>query len=169
MNTILIYNSRTGFTKQYATWLKDALHCQTVAFKDASTMDLRGYDTVIFASYFYAGAISKLKWFKAQTNPHRIVFAVGACPAQDTGIQNAIEQNFKDDLNAFTVFYAQRGLCYEKMYSIDRFLMFFRRQYAKKTFGANSPASIGISSSFDASSKHALAPLINHIQSLNAK
>ena len=36
MKTIVIYNSKTGFTKRYAEWISEALSCECVELKEAS-------------------------------------------------------------------------------------------------------------------------------------
>lgn len=66
------------------------------------------------------------------------------------------------------MFYAQSGLCYEKMNLLDKILMSFRCKYVKKTFGENSVEYKGISNYFDASSKETLIPIIAYLKKLSS-
>lgn len=163
MKTIIIYNSKTGFTQKYAKWISQEIKCNAVSFKEAQTTDLNTYDTVIFASYLYAAKISKLKWFKSQNIKTKIVFAVGAGEVNSTEIKTTIENNFKEDFAKFKVFYAQGGLCYEKMSFIDKLIMKAPQLEAKKEFGLDSDEYKTICKSYDACSKEAIKPLVAYI------
>ena len=166
MKTIIVYNSKTGFTKKYAKWIADAIKCETLTFMEAKTTNISTYDTVIFASFLYAGQISKLKWFKNQNVKNKIVFAIGAGEADSPEIKTIIENNFKGDMGNFKVFYAQGGLCYEKMSSFDKMIMSVPQMATKKKFGADSQEYKTICKSYDACSKDALTPLINYTKEI---
>ena len=60
----VIYCSKTGFTRKYAEWLAEALGCEAVPYHQAAKTNWADCDTVIFASWFHAGRIQKLDWFK---------------------------------------------------------------------------------------------------------
>lgn len=62
--TGVIYCSKTGFTRKYAEWLAEALGCEAVPYHQAAKTNWADCDTVIFASWFHAGRIQKLDWFK---------------------------------------------------------------------------------------------------------
>lgn len=66
MKTIVIYCSKTGFTRRYADLLASALQCECAAFEERQDVDLNAYDCVIFGSWVCAGAIQQVKWFKKQ-------------------------------------------------------------------------------------------------------
>ena len=66
MKSIVIYNSQTGFTKQYAEWISEAAGCDCVSLKQAGKIKLADYDAIVFGSWFMAGGITKLPWFKKQ-------------------------------------------------------------------------------------------------------
>lgn len=40
MKSIVIYNSQTGFTKQYAEWISQEAGCECVSLKKASKIKL---------------------------------------------------------------------------------------------------------------------------------
>lgn len=60
MKAIIIYCSKTGFTKRYADWLAEELECSAVPADKRSAPDTAQYDVIIFASWFYAGTIRML-------------------------------------------------------------------------------------------------------------
>ena len=88
MKSIVIYNSQTGFTKQYAEWIAEAASCECVNIKQAAKKNLLDYDAVVFGSWFMAGTLAKLAWFRKQipslsaAGKKLVVFAVGATPAE---------------------------------------------------------------------------------------
>ena len=164
MNELVIYNSKTGFTKRYANWISEELKCECISLKNIGSVDLKRFDTIIFASFIYAGTISKLKWYKNLTIKNKVVFAVGA---SDIGeYENIINNNFKDDYQDYQLFYAQSGLCYEKMGFIDKNILKTVNNMNKKKFGEDSIEYTKMSKSFDVCSKQAINPLITYIKSI---
>ena len=117
---------------------------------------------MIFASWFHAGRIQKLDWFKRLplTGKARIVAAVGAMPADAPEVQAALRSNFADDWAQFRVFYLPGGLCYEKMGAADRALMAIFRRMVRQKEGADSPTFRALSQSYDLTSREALTPVI---------
>lgn len=169
MKTILIYCSKTGFTKKYAMWLKEMFPCTVVALDEGKKTDLSPYDTVLFASWFHAGSILSLDWFKKLDlkGRRKAVLATGASPAGSPEIGKAIENNFKDDLNDYQVFYLPGGLCYEKMGTGDKMMMkVFAHMMAKKPdkteYEKQMAAALG--SSFDLTDKRFLEPVVRYLE-----
>lgn len=168
MKTLIIYNSKTGFTKKYAQWLSEEIDCTLIPFSEAGSADLSSYDTVIFASWFHAGRIKELNWFKKQplAGKNKVVLATGATPADSPQTQNALLENFKDSGKEYTPFYVQGGLCYEKMGTADKILMSLFKKMVKKSAGEDSDMYRMISQSCDISKKENLEPLISYLKSL---
>lgn len=165
MKAIIIYRSETGFTQQYALWLGAELGCEAVAWKDRRGVDLSAYDTVIYGGWFHAGGIRGLKWFEGQLpliqSKRRAVFAVGACPADDPGVETALSANLPGPKwDGVARFYLRGGLCYEKMGFPDRILMAGFRQMLRKKEGANSETLLGVSRSFNALDPKSIAPIV---------
>lgn len=160
--TGVIYYSKTGFTRKYAEWLAEALECDAVAYPQAAKTTWSDYDTVIFASWFHAGRIQKLDWFRRLplAGKKRIVAAVGAMPADAPEVPAALHSNFGDDWAQYHVFYLPGGLCYEKMGAADRALMAVFRRMVRKKEGADSPTFRALSQSYDLTSREALEPVI---------
>ena len=66
---IVIYKSRTGFTKKYAKWLAQSLNCECIPQEDVGGERLSDYDVIIFGSSFRAGNVEELKWYKETILP----------------------------------------------------------------------------------------------------
>ena len=58
MNTIVIYKSKYGATKQYALWIGEELGCKIVDAKNIKASDLAEYDNIIYGGGLYAEVIN---------------------------------------------------------------------------------------------------------------
>lgn len=169
MNRIIIYNSQTGFTKQYAQWLAEEIECELMPWEKVKNMDLAGYDTVIFASWFHAGRIQKLKWFQEKKlgEARKIVLATGATDQNSAIVEEALKNNFPEGMSEDQVFYLRSGLCYERMSLSSRMLMkaFSSMMKKKKDKTAEEKEMAdALGESFDASSREYLKPVISYIR-----
>lgn len=169
MKKIVIYKSRSGFTKRYAEWISDELMCEIKDYKEISKLNLDDYDLVIYGGRVHAGSIDSLKKVKeilANKKCKLIVFATGATPIAATEeIANMIKINFAD--NSIPYFYMQSGLCYEKMGFVDKTIMKMLSKMLsskKDKSDAESGAAIAISKSHDISSKDYIIPLIDYVK-----
>lgn len=165
MNKILvIYKSKTGFTKKYAEWIAQERACDLVPYEKRKSIDLNAYETIVFGGGFHAGIISGLKWFKenleALSGKNVIVFATGASPAATQETQMALRQNFTEqEWQRVKAFYLQSGLCYEKMGRADKLMMAVFRKMLEKTEGDSEMKKM-IRQSYDVSRKEQLLPLL---------
>lgn len=128
MNSIIIYRSKTGFTKKYAGWLAEKLGSNIVPYKNRNTVDFSGYDVIIYGGSIHAGGIYGLKWFKKQlpgwTNKKTVVFAVGGMPAGSPDIDMTLKRNFTEEESLKTKsFYLPGGYDYDKMGFFDKKMM----------------------------------------------
>lgn len=128
MKPIIIYLSKTGFTRRYAEWLSEALNCPIVPYEKRKTIDLSTYDTILYGGGIHAGMIQGIKWFKQQfpslPGKKLVVFATGASPAGLSATTESLKKNFTAEENAMVkVFYLEGGLNYDKMSAPNRLLM----------------------------------------------
>lgn len=171
MNISVLYYSKTGFTKRYVEWLSDKINCNLISLDNLKTEQLNKCDILIFASWFHAGKIQKLEWFKAQnfTAKTKIILATGASPSDSPDINQAIRNNFVSDYDKYKIFYLPSGLCYEKMSFGDKCIMkvFGAMMKAKKdkTKYEQEMANM-LGKSFDHSKKEYLESVISYIQGL---
>lgn len=163
-NIVLIYNSKTGFTKKYAEWIREEMPCDLVPYEKRKTVDFHTYDTVIYGGGFHAGFINGLKWFKKMMilleGKKIVVFGTGASPAGSPEIETAFKQNFtEEEWGKVQTFYFQSGLCYEKMGVGDKMFMAMFRTMLKKT-QADSEMCKAVQQSYDISRKEDIEPLV---------
>lgn len=174
MKSIVIYNSQTGFTKQYAQWISEAAGCECVSLKHATKIKLADYDTIVFGSWFMAGGITKLPWFKkqmsalTQAGKKLIVFAVGASPAESPVVPAAMDKVFtEEEKKLVKLFYCPGGLNYEKMNGISRFMM---KMYAKALVSKKDASEDDrkqtqmIAQSYDISDKKYIEPIVAELK-----
>ena len=139
MKTIVIYNSKTGFTKRYAQWIADAAHSDCMELSEAKKKDLTTYEAIIFGGWACAGSISKIGWFKQNidkwVDKKLIAFCVGGSPIDSPDIEPALKQNFEEsELQKVSVFYCPGGFNYEKMSVSAKLMMkiFVKRKRSRR-------------------------------------
>ncbi len=170
---IVVYKSKTGFTKRYAQMIADEIGCAIADFKSITIEVMSKYDTVIFGSRSHAGRIDGYKkakeLFEKSSSKNFIVFATGATPNDTEEIINDFwKQNLPaDELMNVPHFYMQSGMCYEKMGLLDRMMMKMVRAMLKQKKDKDEHEKgfeHAISSSYDISSKEYIKPLVSHIK-----
>ncbi len=165
--TIVVYKSKTGFTKKYANWIKDELNCRIIPVEEFHAVNMSPYDIIIFGGSLHAGKIIGLKVLKnnfpSLSGKRIIVFATGAMPPIEEEIKKVKEDN---SLNDMDFFYFQGGLNYERMGILDRILMaglgVFLRFKRNKTQMEQITCE-AIKSSYDNSSQEQIRPLVEFV------
>lgn len=170
--TLVIYNSQTGFTERYARWLGEEADCVLVPYSNRAGVCLADYSRVVFGGWFHAGSIKGLKWFREKlpelSGKTVAVFATGSTPADAPQASEALANNALTlDGKPVPLFYFPGGLCYEKMSTGNRLMMKLFCKMIKKQHGENSEMYQVISHSYDASSKDALAPLVQYLSQVH--
>ncbi|MBU3132613.1 flavodoxin domain-containing protein [Clostridium gasigenes] len=173
MKAIVIYKSKTGFTKRYAEWICEELKCEISNYRNLNLSSLDNYDFVIYGSRIHAGKVDGLKnmkkMFVNNEGAKLIVFATGATPfeAKDN-IDKIWKANFSEqELKTIPHFYTQSGLNYEKMGIGDRLIM---KSLAKMLSSKNkkskeeSGCEEAIVKSHDISSREYIEPLVRFIK-----
>ena len=84
MKAVVIYKSKTGYTKKYAEWIAEDLACESRSIKGVKLDDLKNYGLVIYGGGVYAGMIAGLgkvkNWMEKSPDKTWIIFATGASP-----------------------------------------------------------------------------------------
>jgi len=159
MRTIIIYHSKTGFSKRYAEWLAESLDCGVIPYKGRKGVNLGEWESIILAGGLYAGSMSGLGWLKKQplAGKRLAAVAVGCSPMGWPGQKESMEKLFGG--TGIQGFYCQGGLDYERMGAVDRAMMAALRAALK---GKPEMAEMlaGISKSFDGSRREYLDPVI---------
>ena len=168
MKTIIIYNSQTGFTKQYAQWIAEAAGADCLELSAAKKKRLDAYEAIVFGSWACAGGIQKLGWFKGNigkwADKKLIVFCVGASPMDSPDVEPFLRNHFTEsELEKISVFYCPGGLRYEKMTAPSKLMMklFLKMLKAKKDKTQAEQEMIQIlSASYDISDKKYIQPVL---------
>ena len=120
MKRIVIYESGTGFTAQYAAWIAEELQCESVALKNAKSVNVADYDQVIFGGWMCAGKVMGYDKFVKLHAKNVVLFAVGMAPSVPEVANKIIADNGFD---AERFFYFEGGYRPEKVNFIMRTMM----------------------------------------------
>ena len=156
MRLLVVYTSKTGFTKRYAQWLAEDLSGDCFPLEQAARVDFSGYDAVAFGSSVHAGGVRKLAWLKkrlpALAGKRVALFFTGAMPPQE-------RQQVK-------AFYLWGGLNYQAMGPVDKWMMgVFRKMLAsqKNPSPEDKLAAQMVGSSYDKTDRASLKPLEDYL------
>ncbi|MBE5960518.1 MAG: hypothetical protein E7256_03885 [Lachnospiraceae bacterium] len=174
MKCIIVYQSKTGFTKRYAEWMQKALHCDIKDIKDVTGQMLSDYDRIIFGSYIRIEKVCGWKKFKKRLGEDSIqklvLFATGSTSVTAVDHINGIWERsmLKEELSVIPHFYMQSGLNYEKMSLGEKLLMKVFAVIMKwKKRREGTKLSQDISKSYDHSSKKYIVPLVEYVTKQN--
>jgi flavodoxin len=137
MKSVVIFKSKTGFTKKYAEWIAEELSADVFKASTVSTNTLLAYDTIIYGGGLYAGGINGLKLITKNLDKIKdkkiVVFATGASPLREEIIDEVRNKNFTiDQQKVIQFFYLRGGFEYSKLAIIDKFLMTILKLNLKK-------------------------------------
>ncbi len=172
MNAIILYYSKTGFTKRYARWICEALSCECVPFEQRGQIDFSKYDTVIFGSWVHAGRIQKFGWLKKQlpawTDKKITAFAVGAMPPDSPVTLDLPKNNLTpQEQGRVKLFYFPGGINYDKMsFFSKRIMKLFTAMMSKKQDKTpqEEEAARMLSQSYDLSGRKYTEPLLSYLR-----
>lgn len=120
MNKIVIYTSKTGFTKTYAQWIATELGCEAKSLKEVDVATLKEYDLVVYGGWVMGGLIMGLDKVKKAGVNNLVVFATGMS-AQCDGIKELILKQNKMENEKF--FYFEGGYAPDKVGFIGRLMI----------------------------------------------
>lgn len=133
MKTIIAYRSKNGYTKKYANWLAQELHCDCK--ESPSISDLLSYDTIIYGGGLYIGKINGIELitsnFDQLKDKQLILFAVGISPGKENELETLWKNNLPEKEQAETIqtFYLRGGFNYKKLSFKDKFLMYGLKKF----------------------------------------
>lgn len=172
METLVVYKSKTGFTKKYAEVISEKTGCALMELKEAAAEKMSGFDRIVFGSRVHAGIIDGLKeakeLFQKSGAGEFIIFATGATPNSAQEVVNEVWKNnlSQDELATIPHFYMQGGLCYEKMSFGDKMIMKMvsaMMSRKKDKDSVETGFTQAITHSFDISSEEYAEPLIDYL------
>ncbi|SHJ81941.1 Protoporphyrinogen IX oxidase, menaquinone-dependent (flavodoxin domain) [Clostridium amylolyticum] len=137
MKAVVIYKSKTGFTKKYAEWIAEELHGDIFDVSKADINMLEDYDTIVYGGSLYASGILGVKFILKNLDKLKdkkiAVFATGASPSREEPINEVRDRNFtKEQQEQLAFFYLRGGFDYTKLNVFDKFLMSLLKWQLKK-------------------------------------
>ena len=128
MKTIVVYKSKTGFTKKYAQWIAEQLSADIFNISEVNINTLIKYDTIIYGGSLYAVGILGIDLINKNIDKLKdkkiLVFATGVSPLSDKAINDITSKNFtQEQLKFINFFYLRGGFNYNKLNFFDKFLM----------------------------------------------
>lgn len=125
---VVIYKSRTGFTKQYAEWIAEDLAAEIYESSAVSLQMLADYETIIYGGNLHAAGIDGLKFIKknlgALSGKRIFVFACGASFNSQKVYEEIASYNFTPaEQKQVEFFYLQGGFNFKKLPFFDKILM----------------------------------------------
>ncbi|WP_461204918.1 flavodoxin domain-containing protein [Clostridium sp. DL1XJH146] len=137
MKTVVVYKSKTGFTKKYAEWIAEELSADIFSVSDVNVNSITAYDTVIYGGSLYAVGIVGVKFivknFDKLKDKNIVVFATGASPYREEIVNEVKNKNFTLEQQKYIeFFYLRGGFNYNKLGLFDKILMNLLKRKLKK-------------------------------------
>ena len=123
MNSIIIYGSHYGTTKQYAEELSKRTNIKAISFKKFN-QQINDYDNIIYLGALYAGGVlgmsKTLKKLNNVSNKKIIITTVGLSDPTDEVNKNNIRNNIKNQipkevLEKAKIFHLRGGIDYSRL------------------------------------------------------
>jgi menaquinone-dependent protoporphyrinogen IX oxidase len=128
MKTIVVYRSKSGFTKTYAEWIAKTAGADIKDGRQVKISDLLGYDTIVFGGALYISGINGISLIKNNLTrlegKRVIVFTLGATPIRPETIDEIRDKNFTaQEQKQIQFFLLRGGFDFSKLTFIDKILM----------------------------------------------
>jgi menaquinone-dependent protoporphyrinogen IX oxidase len=158
MKTVVIYKSKTGFTKTYAEWIAEELQCDLKENNKLALSDIENYDCIIYGGGMYAGGIYGWELIKdnlqALADKKLVLWATGCNPGRkenmDAVWKNQIPEEYFDQVHPF---YLRGGFDYNKLGKVDKVLMKMLKVKLKNDKNPSSDT-IGMLNAYDVPEDH---------------
>lgn len=184
MKTVVVYTSKTGFTKKYAEWIAEELECDVRELKGLTAGRLSEYDCIIYGGGLMAGKVGGFDKVKLLANldsfggddvkdggeRHFILFATGSTPQDMPGTVEKIEaDNVCDGEAVEKIFYFEGGLDYENMGFMGRSMIKMMRKTVLKKKDITEEEKwlmSRIEKSYDGTNRDYIKPLVEYVKEL---
>ena len=138
---VVIYESKYGFTKRYAQWIAEELHCPLFERKTLDPQQLHTYDVIIYGGGLYAGGMSGLKQFSKNqiifSDKQLILFTCGLAdpnnPENIATIRRSLAKILQPEMRSRTqIFHLRGGIDYARLTLVHRSMMSMLRKALMK-------------------------------------
>jgi flavodoxin len=126
--TVVVYRSKSGYTKKYAQWIAEATGADLFDGRTAKLKDLLAYDAIVYGGALYATGVHGLSLitrnFEALKDKKLIVFTLGATPVRPDNVEEVRSKNFTVEQQQRIRFFMLRGgFDKSKLTPVDKVLM----------------------------------------------
>ncbi len=131
MNSIIIYGSHYGTTKQYAEELSKRTNIKVISFKKIN-QQINDYDNIIYLGALYVGGVlgmsKTLKILNNISNKKIFIATVGLSDPLDEVNKNNIRKNMKNQISKEVfekakIFHLRGGIDYSKLNFVHKTMM----------------------------------------------
>ncbi len=120
MSTVVIYLSKTGYTKRYAEWIAEEVGADLMDAEGIDIEAVSAYDTIIYGGGIYPRGINGTKLlkkiYKKNKDKKLVIFGVGLAPPRPE-MQKAAEEADENDPK---MYYFRGGFDYDKLDKKDQ-------------------------------------------------
>ena len=174
MKIAVVYQSKYGSTKQYATWLSEELNATLLERKSVKPQELLAYDLVIYGGGLYASGIAGVDLVTKNPCNKLIIFTVGAANPVTTDYSEIINKNIPQQLQSKCKIFHLRGMLdYEKLNLVHRGMMAMMKKMtvdkkANEEFSDEDNAFVDTyGKKADFTDKAAIKPIVDYVKTLN--
>ena len=126
MKTIVVYKSKSGYTRTYAEWIAQEMGCDIR--ENAELSDIIGYDTIIYGGGMYAGGFNGVKLITKNLDKLKgkkiALFAVGSNPGREHEMKIFWDRVLTaEQQKTIGYFYLRGGFDFDKLTAKDKVLM----------------------------------------------
>lgn len=135
MKTIVVYKTKTGYTKKYAEWIAEELCCDIK--ENAALSDILDYDTIICGGGIYAGSMNGAKLIMKNlgklSGKKLILFAVGAMPDNEKDTVPFWNKLLTaEQQKSIGHFFLRGGFDFNQLKGADRLMMSMIKKHLEK-------------------------------------
>lgn len=173
MDTVVVYKSKTGYTKQYAQWIAEELRADIFEAKGVKPELLQNYNTIIYGGGLCASSIGGVKLIKENLKSLKdkkiIIFATGMSVGKESEIEGWIKHNFnEEESKQIRFFYFRGGFDFSKLSFGNKILMkMFKTMLKKQKDIPEDQKEIlkAFDKPIDSCERKNIAPLIDYLRS----
>lgn len=180
--TVVIFQSKYGYTERYARWIGEALDCPVLKRKNCSAKTLATYDTILYGGGLYAGSVNGLKLLvrnrQLLSGKNVILFTCGLADPTDSEnaarIRKALSRSVPPELlEKIRLFHLRGGMDYSGLSLAHRAMIsMMRKMLLKKDENELSDEDRMLIDIYekciDFTNRESIAPLISFVSEITA-
>lgn len=137
MKTLVLYKSKSGFTKKYAEWIGNSLGAEVREASKVTVAAMATYDILIYGGGLYAVGINGVKLVTKNLEQLKdkkiVVFTTGLSVPSEKVTDHVTSANFTpDQLKQIRLFYLRGGFNYNQLTPFYKAVMSLMKWILKK-------------------------------------